>query len=89
MSHLPPPIPPSRPVVITENRPVVIEQTAKRYKLMQLAGCLAMMAGAVIGAVGIASGEPSPGQLIATFLSIGGGLLCYIIGRFLAWWFHG
>jgi len=61
-------------------RPVVIEQTAKRYKLIQLTGALVMVPAFIL----VLTGAIEIG-LVGLLL----GLVVYLWGRTLAWWHHG
>jgi uncharacterized membrane protein HdeD (DUF308 family) len=58
-----------------------IEATAKRWKLMQLLGVLAIMLG-----VALMFNEPTR---LAAVLLVLIGVPMWVFGRVAAWWFHG
>ncbi len=62
-------------------KPVVTEQTSKKYKGRMLLGGLACCIGVVMM---VGSESPLPG-----LLAIAVGALLYASGRFSAWWNHG
>jgi len=68
---------------------VLTEQTAKRYKLVMLGGAAASVAGTVIAGRALASGSQASGQVSLGAVLLVGGLIAFISGRMLAWWFHG
>ena len=62
-----------------EKQPVVIEQTGKKWKALQLFGGLAVVAGIItVFAV------PALGAILLVI-----GLVLIIYGRTMAWWHHG
>jgi hypothetical protein len=69
------------------NNPVVIEQTAKRYKGLMVAGA-AQMGGGVLLAVMAASAESSPMMGFAGLVLLAG-VVTWLYARFCAWWKHG
>lgn len=69
-----------------ENR-VIIEQTAKKWKAIQLAGAGVCLVGIALTALAI-SLFSSP-LAIAAAVICAGGLGTIITGRTLAWWHHG
>jgi predicted benzoate:H+ symporter BenE len=79
MNKLPRAIPIAEPV---QKKPVVIEQTSKRYKLAQLVGGL-MIAFGMFATAATQTMSPINGVAIAA------GLAIYLCGRILGWWHHG
>lgn len=75
-----------QPPEISE-KPVIIEQTAKRWKVIQLAGAGVCLVGIALTALAI-SLFSSP-LAIAAAMICAGGLGTIITGRTLAWWYHG
>lgn len=75
-------------------RHVITEQTAKRYKSMQLVGilvvlvCVTMLFILFGLAMSESNSEPSPLSGL-TCLGISAGMILYLVGRALAWWHHG
>lgn len=68
-------------------RPVTIEQTAKRYKKLQLLGYLLLPLGAIVLMIAMMEGSGTAGAWGA---AIGGaGLVAAWAGKILAWWHHG
>lgn len=71
---------------------VVIEQTAKKYKAMQLLGIFLIIIGifSLFGSLGSTSSESSGmfGFSGGSALLIFVGLICYIAARMQAWWHH-
>lgn len=73
-------------------RPTVIEQTSKYWKMVQLLGALACVVGTVIGCSG--RGTQTNSQAMSSQASIGAalvvcGIMVLIYGRIGAWWNHG
>lgn len=68
-----------------EPKPVVIEQTRKRYKALIAIGGAFMLIAPVACVAGSFSAEATRNG-IGLFL---GGLLIYLAARALAWWKHG
>lgn len=82
------------------NSPVVIEQTAKLYKLYQLIGTIILIVGCMISLAGnawywqVTNDVRSTAILPSITIGIGlimlaGGTVLALTGRFLAWWHHG
>lgn len=74
----------------SEQRPVLIEQSAKKYKLIRGVGILILLATAVFAAANSDNFGTSDG--IATIVSGIGfvlGILVFGIGMLLTWWHHG
>src|SRR5262245_22674447 len=70
----------SRSAQLATQVPVqTVEQTGKKYKGAMLAGGLGMVFGLLL----VMGDADVPGALLLT-----GGLICYIYGRFGAWWHH-
>lgn len=67
-----------------ETTPTVIEQTAKRYKVMQAVGALVMIAG--FSSLFISDSPQFSARMILVGMM---GTLIYAAGRLLAWWYHG
>lgn len=71
--------------------PILIEQTAKRWKRIQLAGLIVLVASMIAG-IGILwlplSSWKADAFLVALFCAIAGGAISQA-GRLLAWWHHG
>jgi hypothetical protein len=72
-------------------KPVLIEQTAKRYKAMQLLGGLMMLGSLVVMVPSCVSMDKNgPGKQAAIGVLVGlVGAVIYVFGRFFAWWRHG
>lgn len=62
-------------------RPVVTEQTAKRFKGMMVLGVVLCIVGAIVAA---ASESSRIGMLI-----MAGGAILFLYAKFSAWWNHG
>lgn len=93
---VPPPLPPSSPSqpacqrqMPNPARPVVIEQTAKKWKAMQLHGVLGTLAGAALSATLAALGVMGIWWYAIPIGIVVGSLAYYSYGRFCAWWYHG
>lgn len=82
-----------------QTRPVVIEQTSKKHKLLMLIGGLSCVGG-IVGVFVfpfIAAQTPRDpvgqvfGQVgtLVSLLAIPGGAVTYIVARVTAWWNHG
>ena len=56
-----------------------VQKTGKFWKLVQLIG----VAGVVWGFVALSKGDPKSTGILAA------GIVIVILGRLLAWWFHG
>lgn len=68
-----------------------VQQTAKRWKLGMLSGCLTSLVGLVVAMIGMAAStasETSTGAMIGGLMAVGG-LSVYIFSRVMAWWHHG
>ncbi len=61
-------------------RPVITEQTSKKYKLIQLVGFFMCIGGIIAGFAKVAP---------AAVLLLLFGTLTFCVGRILAWWNHG
>lgn len=61
-------------------RPMITEQTSKKWKLVQLAG-FAMC----LGGIGAGFAQHGPAALLLILF----GILVFALGRILAWWNHG
>ncbi|WP_236247084.1 hypothetical protein [Pseudomonas tohonis] len=57
-----------------------MELTSKRFKAMMAVGVIAILVGVVWSMANSAGGG---------FLLMVGGFFLYVLGRFLAWWYHG
>jgi hypothetical protein len=80
---MPSPEPPPR-------RPILIEQTSKKYKLIRGVGILILVATAAFALVN--SDEFGTSDGITTTISILGfvaGLIVFGVGLLLSWWHHG
>ncbi|MCY1388635.1 hypothetical protein D9M71_34100 [compost metagenome] len=62
-------------------RPVVTEQTAKRFKGLMVLGILLAIVGGVVAA---ASDDSKIGLLVMS-----GGAIAFLYAKFAAWWNHG
>ena len=62
-----------------QQRPVITEQTSKKYKAIQLVGFFMCIAGVIAGFAKVA-----PAAVLLLF-----GTLTFSVGRILAWWNHG
>jgi len=71
----------------TELQPVVIEKTHKAWKAMQAIGFSLFVVGIVLACIG-GNTFNAPLSLLGVFVGMGG-LLAYLIGRAMAWWYHG
>lgn len=70
--------------------PQVIEQTAKRWKLLQLIGaviCIASFIGIVL-LCGGANPDKYGAVLAVNYVLFGIGFLVAVVGRAGAWWYH-
>ncbi|HUP81600.1 MAG TPA: hypothetical protein VM260_23820 [Pirellula sp.] len=73
-----------------QQRPVLIEQTAKKYKLIRGIGILIMILAAIFGAAN--SDQLGTTEGLGTIFTAVGfvtGLLVFSIGTMLSWWHHG
>lgn len=71
---------------MAEEKPVLIEQTAKKWKKIQAAGMALVVIAAVLGVFAMRSqSEPLILSGLATFVA---GIVVYYVGD-LAWWHHG
>ena len=83
--------------MVEEKRVQVIEQTAKRFKLLQLIGGTGLLIGSVWWVALLAmtataakpADEPSAVAGVLAFVILTVSLPVYASGRFLAWWHHG
>jgi hypothetical protein len=79
------------------DKPIHIELTPKRYKLLQMVGGIAAVLGFVAWLLtrnayiqtSIGGHEPSMLPMYAASAMVVVGFLIYCSGRFLAWWNHG
>ena len=71
---------------MTEN-PVLIEATAKRWKLLQISGAGGMLAGVLITALAVWSLSVPAIYLGALLFACG--LVVYAYAATMAWWHHG
>ena len=72
---------------MTIKQPIVTEQTAKKWKMLQLLGVVGILLGSAVAAFGFTSDSPS-GVVIGVIILVLASPL-YAFGRFLAWWHHG
>ena len=72
---------------MTSGKPVIIEQTAKRWKVIQLAGAGVCLVGVALTALAISLFNST--LAIAAAVVCAGGVGTIITGRTLAWWYHG
>lgn len=70
-----------------EEKPVVIEQTSKRYKKQMLVGVTVSVFGTLIFVIGV--GISSTQAILSGFLTIIIGIFIFIHARYKAWWHHG
>lgn len=68
-------------------KPVVIEQTAKKWKAIQAAGLVVVVIAAAILAVGMRLGSQAVTLTGVGVLIVGIGI--HWAGRAIAWWHHG
>ncbi|MHC4064360.1 MAG: hypothetical protein ACYSUI_07655 [Planctomycetota bacterium] len=73
--------------MVESQRPVVVEQTAKRWKLLQGLGVLGLVCGCVPLFLGF--GLESSVMRVFGGIAMATGLTSYIVGRSMAWWHHG
>lgn len=72
---------------MAEEKPVLIEQTAKKWKKIQAAGMALVVIAAVLGVFAMRSqSEPLILSGLATFVA---GIVVYYVGDLAAWWHHG
>ncbi len=69
------------------NRTVLVEHTAKKWKLVQVVGLAAILPGFLLLFLAIRSG--SPGLIYAAAAVPGLGVCVALFGRAMAWWHHG
>ena len=69
------------------HKPVIIEQSAKKWKAIQLAGAGVCLIGVML--TGLAISLFSSVWAIAAAIVCAGGLGTIITGKTLAWWHHG
>ena len=72
-------------------REVLTEQTAKKYKAIQILGVVMIVMGIPIIALSTST-EPNVATAILAIMGVlvsGAGVITYILGRLLAWWHHG
>jgi len=70
-------------------KPVVIEQTAKKFKGRQAFYIILLVAGFLMLLGSFASLPESMGFTLFSLLFIVAGAVGYIVSRFAAWWHHG
>ena len=73
-----------------QQRPVLIEQTAKKHKLIRGIGIVIMILAAIFGAANSDQLGTTEGYgTIVTAVGFVTGLLVYFVGTLLSWWHHG
>ena len=76
------------PVIPTARPPVqTIEQTAKRWKLLQLIGGAGIVLGVLVALLGIVTEVRPLFVLALVIVTPASGI--YLYGRMAAWWYHG
>jgi hypothetical protein len=73
-----------------QQKPVLIEQTSKRLKLVRAAGIVILLLSVLIGVA--TSDEFGAGEGVGTVLTAVGfvtGLIVFTVGVALSWWHHG
>ena len=73
-----------------DRKPVLVEQTAKKYKAIRAAGILILLGSAAIGI--LTADEFGAGEgwgTTLTAIGCGVGILVFGIGVVLSWWHHG
>ena len=75
--------------MVDKEKPVLIEQTSKRLKVIRLVGVLLMVA-AILPAIVLADeyGPTTAGYVIAGSVFVLG-LIVYGVGMAITWWQHG
>lgn len=74
----------------TKKQIQIVEQTAKRWKLLQFVGGVGVVIGASIVFLGIMLKGPAAGVFFVVALSIMIPFsIIYYYGRIAAWWYHG
>lgn len=74
----------------SDQKPVLIEQTAKKYKAIRAAGILILLASAGIGI--LTADEFGAGEgwgTTLTAIGCGVGIITFGVGIVLSWWHHG
>ena len=85
------------PVIPTAQPPVqMIEQSAKRWKLLQLIGGVGIVVGLFLASVGFLRGAyadfnlgVSVGWYVIAGVIVVPSIVVYYYGRIAAWWYHG
>ena len=73
-----------------DRKPVLIEQTAKKYKVIRAAGIIILLGSAVIGVLNADEFGTSEGWgTIVTAVGLAIGLFTFGTGVVLSWWHHG
>lgn len=72
-----------------KDKPVLVEHTSKRLKVVRLVGVLLMLA-AILPAIALADehGPTTAGYIIAGSVLVLG-LIVYGVGMAMTWWHHG
>lgn len=73
-----------------DRKPVLIEQTAKKYKAIRAIGILILLGSVVIGV--LSADEYGAGEGWGTVLTATGcvtGIIVFGVGVVLSWWHHG
>jgi uncharacterized paraquat-inducible protein A len=66
------------------------EQSAKKYKLIRLAGIVVLLASVAIGIIGADEYGAAEGfNTIAAGIGLAVGIILLIVGNALTWWHHG
>ena len=76
-----------RPMEPEQQAPQAIERTSKKWKRLQAVGAAILIAGCIIGGVGLVGEYYNVGWTGVVLLIIGVGILIY--GAVAAWWHHG
>jgi len=72
--------------------PVTIQQTAKRWKKIQLWGAALTLIGLILGMIGLGLSSPLTGPPVVALLgllTLSAGLVIFITARVCGWWYHG
>jgi len=73
-----------------DRRPVLIEQTAKKYKVIRAIGILILFVSVVIGVLSADQYGAGEGWgTILTAIGFGLGIIVFAVGVVLSWWHHG
>ncbi len=74
----------------SDRKPVLIEQTAKKYKVIRAVGILILLLSAVVGI--FTADEYGAGEGWRTAVTAAGcviGIIIFGVGVVLSWWHHG